>query len=338
MSDWARIVKKLQLLGGHVENVRLGEGENGRGLFVIKSNEPFELFVPKILLMPTNSLSLDTNGKLNLSNDSLDVQVRDFFLDFQESFGLNSTMLNDITLQQYQLSRISDELKKLLILYGVNKYLFSEPHSEYCFEYLKASRKIWFKKTKKFVLMPVIELFNHDELSTIGYKDNGKGISVEGKVDDEILVNYNTQIPDAIKMYTKYRFACKKDNALSGAMNIRLGQKIIRVSTLDFLNNEFEGSKLPKVKVTGNIIDISFLIISSKLNPDSPRKIFREIMLKVGMPAGMIDNVFDGIVEQNIDFLKIICHKLVEEKNEALNELTKAFNYQLTTLLDNLNT
>ena len=52
MTTWNELLEEFRALGGTAENIRLGRGEFGRGLFPIEPGKPVAIHIPNNLLVP----------------------------------------------------------------------------------------------------------------------------------------------------------------------------------------------------------------------------------------------------------------------------------------------
>ena len=63
---WDEMLEEFRALGGTVENVRLGQGALGRGLFVIDPGRPFLVRIPESLLVNVSDIVFE-NGVLKVA-------------------------------------------------------------------------------------------------------------------------------------------------------------------------------------------------------------------------------------------------------------------------------
>ena len=54
MTTWNELLEEFRALGGTAENIRLGQGEFGRGLFPIEQGKPVAIHIPDNLLVPVS--------------------------------------------------------------------------------------------------------------------------------------------------------------------------------------------------------------------------------------------------------------------------------------------
>lgn len=330
MNNWDNTLQRFRALGGIVDNVELREGIFGRGLFAINPNLPVAMSVPEHLLCHTDWLQFDAQGKLILTDDcDWNDETKSFYLDYQQYYGIGGILIQQMIQQQTEFFNLPETIKSILIGYGMGKYLFKEPDLKLCLDIYKFSRRIYLAE-EKYALMPIIELVNHDERSKKTFnKDPNIGIS--GSFKDEILIHYG-MAGDASLMFENYRFSTPKPYAFSGSLAINLGGKVIKISRFVNIFTKNDKTNMPKLKVQGNEIHLSYLVIGSVNDKYSPKKAFTRLMETVGMPANIASNVFDGIVEQNKKFLLHLLEELKPLEGSVADGLRTMAKHQLIPL------
>lgn len=329
MSNWECTLERLRELGGVAENITLSEGNYGRGLFPINSKLPIRLVVPNDLLLPDDWLKLDENHGFVLTDDCCwSDDKKAFYLDYLNDFGLTADVKLQIIDHQHALYQLPDSIKAMLKGFGMRESLFDQPNSTSWLDVFKFSRRIHFKD--QLVMMPLLELANHDERSKTKFVRDSD-ISISGKFPGEILVNYQIA-GDAALMYQTYGFSTLKPYAFSGALAINLGSKIIRIARYINLYNKVDKTYVPKVSVEGDEINLSFLVVGSLNDRNSPKKIFVKLMQDVGMPTHVAADVFDGIVNMNRQFFKNLLNDLETLDGGVVNGLRTMVKNQLAAL------
>src|SRR4030095_76954 len=85
-NDWDGLAEEFCALGGVLENVRLGRGAIGRGLFPIDPGEPVKILVPENLLFPVEELEfVDARLRVKKKGNSPSREDK-FFEEYQEAF------------------------------------------------------------------------------------------------------------------------------------------------------------------------------------------------------------------------------------------------------------
>lgn len=331
MGDWQITLQRFRALGGIADNVELREGVYGRGLFAIDPKQPVKISVPQNLLLPIDWLQLDAQGGLILSDDcDWSEEAKCFYLEYQSDFGIGagigSGLMQDMMQRQNQLIALPDSLKAMLMAYGVGDNFFHKPTVQTCLDMYKYSRRITVSDDK-LVLMPILELLNHDELSKKSFHISAQ-VEVFGKFKDEILVHYG-MAGDAALMYEVYGFSAPKPYAFSGALAIKVGNMVIKIARYVNLYNKIDKTNMPKLRLEGNEVHLSFLVLGSVNDKSSPKKIFTKLMHGVGMPAHIASDVFDGIVEQNKNFFLHLLEELKPLDGDTAEGLRRMAKNQL---------
>lgn len=329
MKSWEETLQRFRALGGVLENVTLGEGAFGRGLFPQDANLPIKMSIPNTLLCPVDWLQIDEQGQLMLSGDcDWDDETKSFFLDYQLDYGIGGSLQQALMQRQNEFFELPETLKTMLISFGMNKSIFQKPTLQACLDRYKQSRRIIVKD--KMMLMPIIELVNHDENSKKSFiKEPNIGIS--GKFKNEILINYGLA-GDASLVFENYGFSAPKPYTFSGTLAINVGASMINIARFVTLHKTVEKTNIPRVKIEGNVIHLSCLVLGSVNDKSSPKKIFTKLMHTVGMSANIASNVFDGIVEQNKSFFLHLLEELKPLDGAVVEGLRTMAKHQLIPL------
>lgn len=308
MNNWENTLDEFRKLGGTADNVILSEGVYGRGLFPKDSKLPVKIAVPKELLLQDEWLKFDENNSLILSDEcDWSSDKKNFYLNYLRDFAFTAQVEKEIIQQQSEFSLLPESVKSMLRGFGFRISLFQKHDVSSSLEIFKKSRRLLLNNNK-LVLMPLIELVNHDDKSKITFRTDS-GVSISGKFSNEILINY-AMGGDAISMYETFRFSTLKTYAFSGNLAINLGSKVIKIARYTNLYNKVDKTNIPKVIVQGNEINLSFLVVGSMNDRTSPKKIFLKLMANIGMPIRVADELFDGIVNMNRQFFNNLLKEL----------------------------
>lgn len=329
MNNWEETLQRFCTLGGVINNVVMGEGSFGRGLFPKDANLPINMSIPNALLCPVDWLQIDDQGDLLLSSDcDWDTETKSFYLDYQLDYGFGGSLKQDLMQKQAEFSGLPQTLKTMLINFGMDKLVFQKPSPQACLDMYKRSRRIIVKD--RMMLMPIVELVNHDGHSKKSFIKE-PNIAISGKFKNEILVNYGL-VGDAALMFEGYGFSTPKPYTFSGTLSINVGANMINIARFVTLYKTVEKINMPKVKVEGNTVHLSCLVLGSTNDKSSPKKIFTKLMHSVGMPAPIAANVFDGIVEQNKSFFLHLLEELKPLEGSVVDGLRAMARHQLIPL------
>lgn len=330
MNNWEETLASFCALGGVADNVDLREGRYGRGLFPKDTDKPVKILVPNKLLADTEWLQFDTKGNLRLSDKcGWTDEIKSFYLNYMHVYGLNESLIQQIMRQQSEYAKLPETLKSMMTAFGFSADLFKIADRQLCLKIFIRSRRI--VANNKLVMMPLVELVNHEEQSKKSFHIENNGVTVSGRFKEEILVHYG-MVGDAALMYEDYGFSTPKPYTFSGALAINLGSKIIRVARFMTLFETIANTNVPKLKLEGNEIHLSCLVIGSVNDRNSPKKVFIRLMRNVGMPDHIASSVFDGIVDQNRSFFLRMLEELKPLEGSVVESLRIMAKNQLLPL------
>lgn len=328
MQEWETTLDKFRQFGGIAENVRLGHGKYGRGLFPIDKSKPVKLQVPEHLLVPAEWLKIDDSGCIKLTDASdWSAEKKDFYLNYLAEYSLTSELIDELLDEQKQLYELPDHIKTMLINYGIEKDFFCEPNYQAVLKKFIRSRRIIVNDG--LYLMPLVELVNHSIVSKHGFTLLPY-VGIAGQFKDEVLVNYGAQA-DAMNFYFVYGFSEIKSYAFSGTLSLDLGPAVLNIARLTHINQVMGEVKAPQFQFNGQAIDLSFLLLANSKHKTTPKIVFNQLMKQVGMPKEIANEVFDGLVMQNIKFLKTLLIELTPLNGKVADALKLMVKHQLVS-------
>lgn len=188
--DWDELVGAFRELGGVAENVRLGWGPLGRGIFVCDPARPVKVHAPENLLFPVNDVEI-RDGQLALkATAKVGERERLFFETYERHFGWGAGGFEECWNLQRQWSELPTDVTRYLTAMGAlddPQKRFLPPSADVCLERFVQER--WFTYGGEAKLAPVVDLLNYSSY-TNGF-DIVNGISVAGRFTDEVVVRYN---------------------------------------------------------------------------------------------------------------------------------------------------
>jgi len=108
------MLDEFRTLGGTAENIRLGHGARGRGLFPIDPSQPVTLQVPPNLLMDVDDVVFE-NGALKLASDAeAGTRERRFFEDYQADFAWGGGGRGEVETLLEEALALPEELRREL--------------------------------------------------------------------------------------------------------------------------------------------------------------------------------------------------------------------------------
>ena len=280
--------------GGTAENVRLGLGRVGRGLYPIDPTKPSKVFTPRSLMVPVHAIELHDDA-LHVKPGVVSADAARIFMLAQLHFGWSAGGREQIWELQTQWHTLAPALVTDIEALGVidkSGRRFAAPSADVCVaDYLQARH---FGANISSVA-PVVDLVNHSR-DAEGYMSEG-GFGVSGTFANEMHVRYN--FSDAIALMLAYGFTQVTHFAFSVGITISLANGLTLSVKRD--HNECEsraGVAFPKVVRDGNVVHVSHVKLGSLTTPDLPRSIFRSAMSHLIDQAGA-DSVFDMIAQFN---------------------------------------
>ena len=305
--DWERLFAEFRDLGGVAENVRLGEGPFGRGIFVVDPAKPATLHASENLLVLVDDVEIRNGQMMVKAESSLGPREREFFQNFQRYFGWGAGLFDELWRSQTEWSRLPPEVILAITNIGALEdpdRRFLPPTVELCLYAFVRTR--YFTNRAKPYLAPVVELGNHSS-SAAGYvvKD---GIGLTGKFDDEVFGRYNLGDSIGHALYSSFSDRAVFAHSLAVTVDID-GQKRISVARDINVHDLHDGIRYPRVTRDGSTIHLPFLVLGFTAAPDVPRAVFRKI-LSSDLTAPRADETFDTIAHFNrtkfLDLLRIL--------------------------------
>ena len=302
--EWEELIADFRELGGIAENVRLGHGPFGRGIFVCDPDKPAVLHASENLLFRVSDLELH-DGQLRLKPQaSAGERERRFFDAYERHFGWGAGGLEEGWNLQKQWSELPAGVTGFLATMGVlddPERRFMPPTVESSLERFLQAR--WFVYRDDPKIVPLVDLLNYSSY-TNGFtiKD---GIGVSGRFPSEVVVRYN--LGDTWGRAMTYGFACIGAFAysLKLAADLPGGKKIVVRREISASEARY-GVRFPRASISGDTLDMPFLLLGSATGSDLPRAVFREIVSPfLTEPAA--DGAFDGLAHFNrMQFLKLL--------------------------------
>ena len=272
----AELLRQFRALGGTAENVCIGRGSHGYGVFAVIPNRPVRLTVPSQLLISPQSLSLTPAGDLEVKNGSgLTADIAAFHAQYQRSFGWGAGGFEKVKRYRQQLCDLPKALKNFLLILGCPNDLSQLPTPEQAFKEHCISRQIGVFGTSR--LMPVLELINYAS-NGAPYIVTQDGVSLSGTFEHEVFARYR-QTMDAFHFFFNYRFATPGRSTLSCEVTVDIPQfKPLRITRPDGLSDVTNGARWPRVSTKKDEIHLSFVELVNLDTPTLPRQILNELL------------------------------------------------------------
>lgn len=302
---WDEMLAEFRALGGAVENVRLGEGSSGRGLFPIDSGKPVRLHVPESLLLPTNFVRFE-GGKFRVdANAPQDARRRAFLEAYEQNFswGVSPreteellTLLQEASAPLRQRLEIPFEAQAWLV--GAKPQTIAERFF--------AAGTLRYKGVK--VVAPILDLINHG----LGprFQAGTDGLGLQGQFPDEVVTRYGPTDPLGIFIGWGFVSSCEFF-ALSLGLRLKTNSGSLIIGRRDPAFGSGRNPFVPEISVSSDTITLSHLLLGHKSFPKLPRGIFYRIMRDAGRHDA--EEAFDHIQHIN----RTAYHQLAADAENA---------------------
>jgi hypothetical protein len=296
MGAWDEMLDEFRALGGTAQNVRLGEGALGRGLFPIDPSQPVVIRIPGNLLMETADATFENGAFRVRPQAKIGARERAFLESYEDRFSWGGGGREDIAQVFEQAQALPAELRELLraeLRCGDWFGAFTPPTVEECF---LSSRCIAWQG--RMVVMPIVELANHGAGADY---DTANGVSLGGTFASEVLVRYSEI--DSYGLFLNWGFSHPQPQALSIALGGNVGGGRLRI--LRDLSEFRSPARPPKLTNVGGTATLDFLTIGDREQPRRCKAAFHKLMRDAGFPG--FEEAFDTIQHANrMHFLKLM--------------------------------
>lgn len=291
--DWHDLLHEFRRLGGIAENLRLGSGSLGRGLFPENPALPVALRAPENLLLPLKYATFH-NGQFRVSPDAPFGRAEAAWLEhYENAFSWGAGGRSDTECFLEGMSTVPQHIReKLARSFGMDFCLRDVSPDLVQLRFL-FSRMISYKDEQ--VVMPLVELANHGGGSTYSATD---GVGISGTFGEEVLVRYSDS--DSLTFFSNWGFVCERPMAMSLPVHIpsEFGQLNVLRDTNEGEIIEIAGKKpvnisLPKLSLGDRSASLSFLMLGFKGFPRVPRGAFQRVFRQAGRQVR--DELFEHV-------------------------------------------
>jgi len=185
LSTWDDLVDDFRALGGVLENVRLGHGALGRGLFPIEPSLPFRVRLPPNLLVDASDVLFENNVFKIAQEANVGIRERQFLEDYYAHISWGGGGRSEIERVFEQAAELPAELRQKLLTHYRCGTWFAEPSPELTQTQFIYSRELGGVHDRT-VMMPIIELANCGPVCSY---DDTDGLSLRGTTPGEITVH-----------------------------------------------------------------------------------------------------------------------------------------------------
>lgn len=298
MTDWNELLAEFRALGGTADNIRLGRGEFGRGLFPIDPARPVAVRIPENLLVAQKDM-IFVNGVPRVGPGATVSDRERRWLDrYLEEISWGDGGADEVKGMFEAAGALPAELRHALQTEHFCGSWFAEPTEALIQDKFLDARAIDYRG--KAVMMPVVELINHGPGRTF---DLSSGVAVRGTFSGEVLVHYAEF--DSYDFFLAWGFAVPRPQAFSMAL-----AGTIQSTRLD-IEQDFPGSVsserswIPKIEKNAGGVSLNFLMIGNQLYPRLCKGIFYRLMRNAGYSG--FEECFDVIQHSNrLHFLNLL--------------------------------
>jgi hypothetical protein len=294
---WEEMLAEFRVLGGTADNICLGEGVYGRGLFPLDAAKPVAIRIPDNLLIDIGDAQFE-NGVFRVGPDTkIGIREKAFLENYVNRFAWGGGRA-EIERIFEQAQALPQELRHELRTKHFCGTWFDDAPERAVEERYLGSRCIGYKG--RSVIMPIIELVNHG--AGAGY-ETSDGIALAGTFPGEVFVRYSDT--DSYGLFLSWGFAAEQPQAMSIVLNGDVAQTKLRIERDLGDLKPAERIWVPELRSAPDAIELTFLVIGNRQYPRLSKGIFYKIMREAGLSG--FEEAFDAIQHINrMHFLDLL--------------------------------
>ncbi len=297
--DWQQLLREFRALGGTADNVRLGQGTFGRGLFPINTTEPVAICVPDNLLVSTKDMVFDRGALRVAPSSNVGERERAWLEHYQAIVSWGGKGGEEVRRIFDEAQALPQDLRhELRTKFNCGRW-FEDVSEDLIERSFLASRCIEYKNSE--VVIPILELANHSHGAVY---ETMNGISLRGYFPGEILVSYANL--DPFGLFISWGFASRQPIAFSIALAGSSGRTKLHIKRRFGDAKEAEKNGWTPEIVTGpGEATLPYLVIGNQLFPRTPKGIFYKKMKERGYSG--FEEAFDKIQHANrLHFINLL--------------------------------
>jgi hypothetical protein len=298
-ASWREMLDEFRVLGGTAENICMREGPRGRGLFALDPSRPAVLLAPENLLLPAEEAQFRDGAFFVAPESRMAAREKAWLERYENEFSWGHGGRTEAEAWLEPIWALPGEIREKLAQQFGMPYCAGEQTSAAIQKRFLESRTI--ERNGRKVVMPIIELVNHD--SGARAYDLTRGVGVSGTFADEILVSYCEN--DAFGLFQNFGFLSEERIAFSRSLTlnrlnpqIRVVRELMQGQVYSLKGPPDMSVRLPNISREEGRIRLSFLMIGNRISPTLPRSAFHRAFRAAGMQAG--DEIFDVIRHMNV--------------------------------------
>ena len=322
--SWDEMLASFRSLGGEAQNIALGNGRYGRGLFPLDPTVPVLVRIPPNLLIPVKDIEFLCGNVRVRQSAAVPEAEREFLERYEDAFSWGGGGEAESAAYIASLDALPPEIRELLIAEFHFADRLEGDFAQRVQNHFLRSREIAWKD--EAAIMPIIELANHDARG-LPYQ-RGADLRIEGPVRDEVLVSYGPQ--DAFSILHSFGFVNYQPSAFSLPTRATLGEFEIAIGRNTDAARKRGAIRVPNMKVAGRNIGLSYVVLGNQRFPRLPRGILRTLLHEAGVDNP--DEVFDDIRRYNeLKFIKLL-RTLEPYEGEMIAKLRTMARHQLDAM------
>jgi len=247
---WEEMLEEFRALGGTADNVCLGQGRLGRGLFPRDPAKPVRVRISDNLLVDWKHVEFENDVFRISAAAQISAREKAFLENYYRDFSWGAGR-QELTGLLQMMHDAPAELREVLRPFYAFRWL-EHPTPKTVQARFLDSRVIGYKGGD--VIMPIVELANHGHATQYQTAD---GVGLSGTFSGEILVQY--QLCDPLQIFGKWGFASDSESfALS--LPLKPGSLGIAIRRADVKLKSGTTPFLPKVTIAGVQMTLSYLM------------------------------------------------------------------------------
>lgn len=327
-TSWRDLLAEFSALGGEATGVEPREQNGMRGLFPVSTPSQVKIRVPRGLLIPLADVCIKGSTLSLKATSKVSPAARSFFEKYNSITSWHGGGRQATERFLTEMQALPDAARSTLID-GIGLADWFHPMSDaLVLEHFLRARALHVDGVQ--CVAPILEICNHANNGAQTKLTKG-GLALEGEYSNEVLWQYAEL--DAFQMFAVFNFTDAMRYAYSIPFTItHNAEKLtIRVNNKpSFAAQQPDRLPVPIVKRTGQIIDLGFLLLGDRKNPQSAMLSFQRALAP--MLGSFAMTFFEGMQNLNrTTFLKLLGTVESVESDVAL-EIRKACRFQLEAL------
>jgi hypothetical protein len=321
---WEEVLAEFRALGGTADNICLRNGAYGRGIFPIDPAKPIAIHVPENLLIDVADARFE-NGKFRVGrNSNAGFRETVFFENYENLFSWGGGGRTEIEMIFEQAQTLPLQMRQTLEAdYHFGEW-FDDPTEALIQRRFIDARCVHYRSRR--ILMPVVELLNHDPEGS--HFEMKNGIGLRGVFSGEVFAKYSDTDPYGV--FTNWGFACEQPQAFSLALKNKREQGSIQIGRDLTTLSPTKRFWAPGISTGDGEIKFQFLMIGNKTHPRVCKGIFQKLMREAGFLN--VDEAFDVIRHANLTQITGLLSEIENIEGPMAQTLRRVARYQLQAL------